>query len=79
MDEQKKPQLIEQTAKRYKAMALVGGFLLAITILLIVPLVPGFYRGEFDFGVRFFLGLVIGFVGCGILLVAKSLAWWHHG
>lgn len=62
----RKPVLIEQTRKRYKATALIGW----IVLLIAVPV--GLSTGNK-------VVLVIGLIAMGAVVVAWFLAWWHHG
>lgn len=59
------PTTIQQTAKRYKAGQLAGMALLATGVVLL-------FNGSG-------YGGALTAVGLAVYLIARALAWWHHG
>ncbi len=75
-DSDRKPVLIEQTAKKYKVIRAVG-----ILILLLSAVVGIFTADEYGAGEGWrtavtAAGCVIGIIIFGVGVV---LSWWHHG
>lgn len=62
----KKVQTIELTAKKYKAAMLIG-LLLAFSGIPVLE--AGYYK----------VGILLGFGGVALFIVARIEAWWHHG
>lgn len=77
-DENKKPQLVELTAKRYKLMQLVGAILLLAALALIVPSISRVVDGEI-YDTKFIIGMIVALVGGIVGVAGSALAWWHHG
>lgn len=76
--DERPPRVIEQTAKRYKAMQLFCGLLLAVALALILPVASDVAAGD-TLNTRFAIGLAISVCGATALIAGKILAWWHHG
>ena len=72
----RKPMLVEQTAKKYKAIRAVG-----ILILLASAAIGVMTADEFGAGEGW--GTALTAIGCGVgILVFGTgvvLSWWHHG
>lgn len=65
---QGKPTVIEQTSKKWKAQQLIAAALCALGVVLGVS---GTEAG--------LLGLPLFMLGLLWFIVARVLAWWHHG
>ena len=69
----RRPQLIEKTAKKYKLIFVLG-------VLMVFPLALMVYLvgvGSESAAIQA-LGGLIYFGGLSTSFVAKMLAWWHH-
>lgn len=75
IQDEKKPQLIELTAKKYKRLQLIGNLILAAGAISIIGI--GVITGQSTAGLWF--GLPICAVGVIVHLWGSTLAWWHHG
>lgn len=68
-----RPVTIEQTAKRYKKLQLLGYLLLPLgAIVLMIAMMEGS-------GTAGAWGAAIGGAGLVAAWAGKILAWWHHG
>ena len=67
------PQSIELTAKKYKAMQLIGFAVAAVGMLLLVPGIG------LNNGILVTIGAVVLFGGLIANWLGRGLAWWHHG
>lgn len=74
--ENPKPVLIEQTAKKYKAMRAIGILILLATAVLAIA-------SSDYFGVAEGLTTILVAVGAGVGIIVFGvgviLSWWHHG
>jgi len=73
MDEKPQVVVVEQTAKKYKAIQLIG---MAVLALGAVACVAG---ALFVSKVPMVAGLVVACIGGAVVAVGGGLAWWHHG
>jgi len=64
---------IELTAKKYKAMQLIGFVVAAIGMLLLVPGIG------LNNGILVAIGATVLFGGLIANWLGRGLAWWHHG
>ncbi len=65
--------LIEHTAKRWKAMQLVGGLILAVGVVI------GFVAINADSAAGLWLAVAAFVIGLPIWVVGRFCAWWFHG
>jgi len=65
--------VIERTAKKYKAIQLIG---MAVLGLGAAGCVAGLL---FVSKVPMVAGLVVACIGGAVVMVGGGLAWWHHG
>jgi RNA polymerase subunit RPABC4/transcription elongation factor Spt4 len=72
-----RPQLIEQTSKKWKAVQVIGVPLALIGIVVAMLTARGHTGLEATTG--FWIGLVIACIGAGVALAGAIGAWWHHG
>ena len=66
-------QLIEQTAKKYKLIQLIGFGICVVAVLLVA--VSAACQSEVAVGLSCLL-FGVGFIQ---FVVGRGLAWWHHG
>jgi hypothetical protein len=72
-----KPVLIEQTAKRYKAMQLLGGLMMLGSLVVMVPSCVSMDKN--GPGKQAAIGVLVGLVGAVIYVFGRFFAWWRHG
>lgn len=60
------PVLIEQTAKRWKRLLLIGVALCLLGLLLMMTSLRG-------------VGIVLAIIGLGLVGYSRFNAWWRHG
>jgi len=68
-------QVTERTAKRHKAMQLVGGLVMCVATVMFIAALP---HAEED-TTRLGVSMIVGLVGLLIYAGARFAAWWHHG
>jgi hypothetical protein len=81
----KRPQLIEQTAKKWKAIQLLGGVGIVLSIFLIAGSILIKFKIEASdpaftlFTILLYAGLVCFVIGFTTYVVGRIAAWWYHG
>lgn len=78
-----KPQLIEQTEKRWKVMQLIGAAFTLFSACVFFFALMAYSEGRVPQGFLFDDGLsgpVLGMVtGLFVFTAGRGLAWWHNG
>lgn len=72
-----RPQLIEQTAKKWKVIQVIG-VVVALCGIVFAMLGARGQNGP-EATPRFWIGLVIACIGAGVAIAGAIGAWWHHG
>ena len=72
MNDDRRPQLIEQTAKRWKALRATGMFLGVVAIAIVA-------LGGDGYGPEAVVAAIIGGLGGLAYAVGVAGSWWHHG
>jgi hypothetical protein len=70
----RRPVLIEQTGRQYKAGCLVGGVAMAGGFFLL-----GWGSGELRSDLVEHIGAAVMLAGVATMLIAAFLGWWKHG
>ena len=70
------PQIIEQTAKRWKLLQLIG---LALAVVSAPGIPLSFARVDWSLWPLLIASATVFVAGAGICITGAALAWWYHG